>query len=134
MEGVSAKRATSPEFSSTVTETADIAESSHHNFSRGRYSQVCSHYFEEREAIQRETNMTTGRDQLATLMAQMAQREEERQQREEERQQRDEQYRREQERRQEHYHREQEEYHRQQEKRYQEQLRAIQEQHRQQLY
>ena len=74
--------------------------------------------FEEREATQEETNMTTGLDQLAARMAQIVQRQEERQQREKD------------------YHREQEEerqqrdekYHRQQDAKHREQLRAMQEQ------
>ena len=45
---------------------------------------------EEKKATQGETNMTTGVDQLAALVARMAQDQEERQQQEEERQQREE--------------------------------------------
>ena len=54
--------------------------------------------FEEREATQGETSMTTRVDQLAAFMAQIVQRQEERQQWEEEHQQPDEKSRREQER------------------------------------
>ena len=108
---------------------------------------------EKGEAIQRETNMTTGLDQLTALVAQLAQRqdddrrkqdrreeeccreqercqeehkeqEEERQRREEERQRREEEYHQEQEE----YRREQEECRRQQDAKHQKQLMAVQEQ------
>ena len=94
--------------------------------------------FEEREATQGETNMTTGLDQLAALMAQIVQCQEERQQREEEyhqeqdrreeeRQQRDEEYCQEQERRQEEHQQRDKEHCRQQDAKHQKQLRAMQE-------